>query len=80
MSSLFQNEIKDKFKTGLAYVRGPEKSGSSAQNAGSEGGKKCAGRSRRLSRDVRLRNTSLIKRVSMMILVAEQRNYIRRKQ
>ncbi len=25
MSSLFQNEIKDKFKTGLAYVRGPEK-------------------------------------------------------
>lgn len=35
---------------------------------------------KRLSRDVRLRNTSLIKRVSMMILVADQRNYIRRKQ
>lgn len=45
MSSLFQNEIKDKFKTGLAYVRGPEKSGSSAQNAGSEGGKNAPGES-----------------------------------
>ena len=43
MSSLFQNEIKDKFKTGLAYVRGPEKSGSSALNAGSEGGKNAPG-------------------------------------
>lgn len=42
MSSLFQNEIKDKFKTGLAYVRG-QKSGSSAQNAGSEGGKNAPG-------------------------------------
>lgn len=41
---------------------------------------KCAGRSGRLSRYVRLRNTSSIKRASMMIFVAEQRNCIRRKQ